>query len=121
MPKYTMKAVEVILDAVRNGATITTAAVAAGVTPRSIQMWMHQHPAFNEALEQAKAQCITENLANIKQHSSKCWTASAWILERLDPATYGKNMNTDVADAKAKSDAIVEALTKALKAETTDE
>ena len=121
MPKYTTKVVEVILNAVRSGATIATAATAAGVTPRSIQMWVHQHPAFSEALEQAKAQCITENLANIKRHSRNNWTASAWILERLEPGTYGKNINTDVVDAKSQSNAIVEALTTALKAGATDE
>ncbi len=50
---------------------------------------------LNESLYQAQAQAETWHIANIRNHAEGDWKASAWWLERVRPASFGKQSRVE--------------------------
>ena len=78
---------------------------AARIHPTTFQRWIalgedqpgSAHAAFAADVKAARAASKTWHLENIKRHSAKEWTASAWTLERTDPEQFALRKDTDNA------------------------
>lgn len=100
-----------IVEAVRGGLPITKAAALCGMHPDTVMKWqaigrkaqrmaddgeevperMHRYARFSIDIEMARAEAQQVHLANIKNAAADGnWTASAWYLERTDPANWGR-------------------------------
>lgn len=90
--------IETLFRATSAGLNQTDSCAAAGITPRTFQHWREYadaepdgaHAQFFADLKAARAAGKLAHLENIKKHSAKEWTASAWTLERTDPEQFGK-------------------------------
>jgi hypothetical protein len=90
--------IETLFRAVSAGLNQRDSCAAAGISPRTFQHWQERaesepDSAFSALfadLKAAKAAGKLAHLENIKKHSAKEWTASAWTLERTDPEQFGK-------------------------------
>lgn len=92
---FTPQAEQMILEAVRAGASLKSAAGHAGVSDRTLQRWKaageeEDAPAdlrvFSDALVQARAQGRVALAASIRRAANEGdWRAAAWMLERLEP------------------------------------
>ena len=88
-----------ILQALGVGSTMAQAAEFGGISSRTLGRWLDrgrkgesdEYEAFLHEVNTAKATMIVSNLANINRAAqSGTWQASAWLLERRDPANYGR-------------------------------
>ncbi len=94
-----------LFRAVSAGLNQRDSCAAAGIHPRTFQKWQQQaddepdgaHAAFFADLKAARAAGKLSHLENIKRHSQKEWTASAWTLERTDPEQFA--LRKDSSDA----------------------
>lgn len=90
--------IRTLLEAAEDGLKDSDAAAAAGINPETLRLWRQRadlqpdsaYAALFSALKEAKARGKHWHLRNIKRHSAKEWTASAWTLERTDPEQFGK-------------------------------
>lgn len=95
-----------ILHGIELGMTQAKAARNANVSPETVKEWMRRgrgddhrpdvdgvYASFVEDVERAKAVAIKVLLESIrdaaKAPNGKGWGAAAWLLAKLDPATYG--------------------------------
>jgi hypothetical protein len=99
-----------IVECVRSGNWLQTAAWQAGVTPHAVQHWMRRgrqevegrYREFFTAIQAAKAQAEAEALNDIQKMGKTDWRARAWFLSRMDPKRFGEKSTTVIAgDAKA--------------------
>lgn len=90
-----------VLDRVKHGVPAGTAAVACGVHRRTFQRWLEEgrrdnarepYRKFAADIEQAFMEWQASKVTEIDRHAEKDWRAGAWMLERLDPATYGDHL-----------------------------
>jgi hypothetical protein len=89
---------ETLFRAVSAGLNQRDSCAAAGIHPTTFQRWMNAaedeptsaYAALAADLKAARAAGKLAHLENIKKHSAKEWTASAWTLERTDPEQFGK-------------------------------
>jgi hypothetical protein len=89
---------ETLFRAVSAGLNQRDSCAAAGISPDTFQRWMKMadaepdgaHAVLAADLKAARAAGKLAHLENIKKHSAKEWTASAWTLERTDPEQFGK-------------------------------
>ncbi len=104
--KYSPEVQERIVQALRIGAFIPTAAKYAGVSGGTLWRWMAEGKAdekspyreLYEAVEKARAGCETHLLGLVyKAAQDGTWTAAAWLLERRHARRWAKK---DLADAK---------------------
>jgi hypothetical protein len=90
--------IETLFRAVSAGLNTKDSCAAAGVSTRTYYNWQQlaeadpdsAHGVFFADLKAARAAGKLAHLENIKKHSAKEWTASAWTLERTDPEQFGK-------------------------------
>jgi hypothetical protein len=78
-----------ICDLVAGGAKLAEAAVASGVSVRTIQRQVLRDPEFDHALRSAQA-APAEPLKLMQSAARTHWRAAAWLLEREDPERYGR-------------------------------
>ena len=96
--KYTTELGEQIVNLVRAGNYVETAANASGVSKNTIYDWMRKgargdkrYTTFSDAINKAMAQSEMWDLAQIaKASAGGSWQASAWRLERKHPERYGR-------------------------------
>jgi len=76
-----------ILEALRDGATLTDAARSAGVAPRTFRYWRNHHEEIRRAVQRAEAEAKTEAAGLVREAAEDGdWRAAAHQLERLvDP------------------------------------
>ena len=55
---------------------------AGGIQGATLQNWRKKDPRFSQACGAARAECLTQHVANINQAARKDWKASAYVLER---------------------------------------
>jgi hypothetical protein len=88
--KKTPACVARVLDEVRKGLPLKTAATLAGISEDTLQNWRNTDARFAELLEQALAESEAALVAGIQAAAAKDWRAQAFLLERRFPATWGK-------------------------------
>lgn len=90
-----------IVDSLRAGVCIETAAEAAGVSASTVHAWIRRaedHPndcgepflEFHEAYKKARAQAELDAVQVIRAASRTTWQAAAWYLERSQPERWGR-------------------------------
>lgn len=91
--KLTTDLQTMICGYVNAGASIPDACKAAGVSWNTAKDWLKYgregrkpYADFVEAVERSKAAWKVGSVAVITKHGRKDWRASAWLLERRDPA-----------------------------------
>jgi len=103
-PKLPKAKLELVCLAVMQGANVTGACRAFGVSPVSVKKYKQiaadqiaagvsdSHEIdFVIALEEAEAHCIDKLRNRIFDHSRFDWRAAAWMLEGLEPEVWRKN------------------------------
>jgi transposase-like protein len=90
-----------IVENLRAGAYIETAAAAAGVSASTVHAWLRRaedHPddcgspflEFLEAVEKARAEAELDAIRTIREAAPRSWQAAAWYLERSYPKRWGR-------------------------------
>jgi hypothetical protein len=98
-----------VLDLVKAGSYIETAAEAAGIARRTFYDYLRLHPDFQEQLHEASATSMATAAALVTKAGSKQWQAAAWMLERKDPARWGQRIHFTVQQELEKILRVVEA------------
>lgn len=88
--KLTDKRAALILDALRAGNYLETAAAAAGVHRDTLNEWRHKFPDFSDAVEKARAEAEVGHVGVIRRAAVETWQAAAWWLERSFPERWGR-------------------------------
>jgi hypothetical protein len=81
---------QLFCDTVARGATMTEAAVALGVSLRTVQREARRDQQFDQALRDAHHAPSADPLTLMKSHARRHWRATAWLLERERPEQYGR-------------------------------
>lgn len=93
---------EVVCTSLRAGNYLETAAASAGVTSRSLRLWVQKgHDArkrkvrnryrrFLDAIEKAQADGEVSHVKAVVDARAEHWQASAWWLERTRPERFGR-------------------------------
>lgn len=95
--KLTDERAERILDALRAGNYLETAARYAGVSYDTLNEWRKRFPEFSEAVEKARADAEARNVAVLQQAARTKWQAAAWWLERSFPGRWGRRDEVNVS------------------------
>lgn len=104
--KLTPEVHEIIVEAVRAGNYIETAALAAGIHRDTFYGWLERakdepgsiYSDFSDALESAKAEAEKRDLSIISQAAHDgSWQAAAWKLERKHPQRWGRVNRTEIS------------------------
>jgi hypothetical protein len=98
--KLTAKLTREITSYIQEGNTPTVSATLVGISPSTYFDWMrkgaNQQPGFlefSESIKRACAQSIVNRVAHISRVAdSGNWRAAAWMLERMAPESFGKNI-----------------------------
>lgn len=98
--KLTPEVQERIVTALRAGNYQETAAAYAGIAAPTFYRWMERgadsdddpiYSEFREAVERARAEAETRNIALIQKAANDgTWQAAAWFLERTAPQRWGR-------------------------------
>jgi transposase-like protein len=87
-----------IIDLIRSGAFVKTAAQANGISESTLHYWVSRadepdadpmYSEFSEALTRARALAEVDAVKLIVEAGHKHWRAAAWFLERSFPEHYG--------------------------------
>ncbi|OWK45637.1 hypothetical protein [Fimbriiglobus ruber] len=104
--KLTLLAQKIILMALEGGTTRRTAAERAGVSPRTLQLWLRvglspdadpEYREFRVEVLRAEARAVLECVEIVRNAAHKDWKAAAWWLERHCPE-YAKNKTFEPAE-----------------------
>ena len=80
---------QLVVNAVSRGATMTEAAIAVGVSLRTVQREARQDSDFDQELRLAHAD-KAHPLDLMESAARTHWRAAAWLLERTNPEQYGR-------------------------------
>lgn len=109
--KLTKPVAEKILQAVRDGNRLDTAALYAGVSREAFFTWLRKGRAadarqpyrgFVQQLDIALAGWEAGKVAAISKAGDEEWQANAWMLERRLPDAYGRRTRVDVGNADGR-------------------
>lgn len=109
--KLTPKVAEKIIDAVKRGNRLDTAALYAGVSRESFFAWCRwgraadarqPYRGFVLALDEALASWEAGKVEAISDAGDEAWQANAWLLERRLPDAYGRRTRVDVGNADGR-------------------
>ena len=108
-----------IIQLIADGNYIKTACLAAGVEESTFTRWMQRaeryynagvaadaddevYYTFYLAVKKARHENIALHVANIQRASvlPNHWTASAWLLERMNPALFAKRVELELGTSK---------------------
>jgi len=115
--KLTPELQQKIVDAIRMGAYIETAAAYAGINKSTLYDWMRRgaraksgkYKEFSNAIEKALAESEMRDLAVIAKASQENWQAAAWRLERKFPDRWGRRKaKSEIAKIEAETEFIRE-------------
>ena len=84
--------IERLVTALAAGHTRRSAAVFAGVNPRTVERRQARDPAFRALLRDAEERAVLRNVALIQTAATKQWQAAAWWLERRVPDDWGRHL-----------------------------
>lgn len=83
------KAATAIVEGVLAGASVETAAAAAGVADDVVGHWIETNKKFAAEIRTAKAKAEIRNIKVINASIVADWRAAAWLLARINPARFG--------------------------------
>jgi hypothetical protein len=83
---------QIFLRLTAAGFSAVAAARHIGVSLSAVRYRARQNPGFDAAYRQAKAEAIPSLLETIRGAGQRSWRASAWLLERLRPAEFGRRV-----------------------------
>jgi hypothetical protein len=83
---------QIFLRLIAAGFTARLAARHVGVSLSTVRHRARQSPAFDAACRQAKDEAIPSLLETIRNAGPRSWRASAWLLERMRPAQFGRRV-----------------------------
>jgi len=94
-----------IVDAIKAGNYMETAAAYAGISKQTLYNWMRKgaraekgkHRAFLDAVEKALAEAEIEDVLTIGAAAKEVWQAAAWRLERKFPDRWGRRDKLSVS------------------------
>ena len=103
---------EDIMKAVRLGNYLETAAAYAGINKDTLFAWLRQgardesgpFKEFSDSVSKAMAEAEMTDLGRIQEAAKTNWQASAWRLERRNPARWGRKDRTPVAPEEESID-----------------
>lgn len=116
-----------LCDALREGASRTAAAAAAGLHPDTLHRWIEQDPEFELLLLKAEQSCQREALDRLREAGPAEWQKWAWLLERRYGDTFARKtevshterVRTATKIGSELADAVIQSLAEAgLDAET---
>lgn len=101
--KLTPELQESIVNAIRAGNYMETAAQYAGVSKQNLYIWLKKgndsetgiHAAFRDAVEKALAEAEVRDVSVIGKAALNNWQAAAWRLERKNHARWGRKDKID--------------------------
>lgn len=94
--KYTPETVELIVQALKLGATERLACEYANISQETYYNWKRNKAEFLEKVKTAQGQAAVVLLARIQQEAREgSWQAAAWLLERRYPDEYGRKYITN--------------------------
>jgi hypothetical protein len=93
--KLTEERQEKVLEALRAGNYLETAAAYAAISYQTLNEWRKRFPEFSEAVEKARADAEARMVAVIMKAAPVSWQAAAWWLERSFPSRYGRCTRID--------------------------
>jgi transposase len=94
--KLTEERQEKVLEALRAGNYLETAAAYAAISYQTLNEWRKRFPEFSEAVEKARADAEARMVAVIMKAAPVSWQAAAWWLERSFPSRYGRRTRINV-------------------------
>lgn len=110
--KLTEKTTQMVCQALAAGNTRRASCQYAGISEDSLARYLQASADFAEAVRKAEADAEVRHVANIaKAANDGTWTASAWWLERRQPADWGRKDRIDLNLLKASNDDLVSLLT----------
>jgi hypothetical protein len=83
--KLTPEVHDRVVALIRAGTGVEAAVRACGIAPSTHYAWALRHPAYREAVEQARAEGEVHRVAQITVAARADWRAAAWFLEREFP------------------------------------
>ena len=83
--KFNAETQDLICRLVRAGVSAREAALAAGISERTIYVWQVRHRGFRDAVAHARAESEASLVARVSKASTTSWQAAAWQLERSYP------------------------------------
>jgi hypothetical protein len=119
--KFNRALAEQIIQYIRAGAYIETAAVAAGIDKATFYAWMKKgasakdgdFKAFHDAVNQAMAMAEVRDVLLIGEAAKESWQAAAWRLERKFPDRWGQTRRVEV-EVRKELEAFYDALERKL-------
>ncbi len=115
--KLTDELTSEITNYIREGNSPAASATLAGISRSTYFNWMSKGSnkeqgflEFSESIERAVAQSVSLRIKEITTASKRgSWRASAWMLERLAPESFGKNRmkSPEVGDQRYESPQVV--------------
>ena len=101
--KLTPELQQKIVDAIRMGNYIETAAAFSGISKDTLYRWLRQGREakrgkfrnFSDAVEKALAESEMRDVAVIATAAKENWQAAAWRLERKFPERWGRRQKVD--------------------------
>lgn len=95
--KYTPETIKRLTEALAQGLPRRWACAAANISDQTLYDWLDAEKAGDETflgllatVKEAEERSVAAHLLNIKRHSLKSWTASAWLLERIHPEQFAR-------------------------------
>ena len=89
--KYTPELVDKLCQLVSSGMSVTKSCDAVGLSTSAYTEWNRDKPEFTARIKRARSEGIASLLSTVVCAArTGTWTAAAWLLERLEPETYGR-------------------------------
>jgi hypothetical protein len=119
--KFNKATAEQILQFIRAGAYIETAASAAGIDKATFYAWLKkganakagEYKDFHDAVTQAAAMAEVRDVLLIGEAAKESWQAAAWRLERKFPDRWGQTRRVEV-EVRKELEAFYDALERKL-------
>jgi transposase len=97
-PKYDSEIAGKVIEFIRHGNYVETAAAAAGLSKVTLYEWLKkgarskdgEFREFLNAVEKAQAEAEARDVLLISKAAQECWQAAAWRLERKFPDRWGR-------------------------------
>ena len=94
--KKSPEIMESILQAIREGLPITTAARVNGINPETVYRWRKEDDNFDQGIREAKHFYKAVLISNVVRAAQTDWKASTWLLSREFPNEYGDKKEVQV-------------------------